>query len=137
MTEDGKPLPGDDGQPWVRGILLPARDWQIEDTWHVMGLRGTGSHHIVLNNAIVQEANFIDLAKGTPCLPGPLYQAVPHLLPLFHGAFSVGAAEGALDDLLALANSGRQQLKAAVPLRDSETFHYELGRVVAELRAAR
>ena len=137
MTEDGRPLPDDGGRPWVRGFLLPAGDWQIEDTWHVMGLKGTGSHHIVLNNAIVQEANFFELETGTPCLPGPLYKAPAHLLPLFHGAFSVGVAEAALDDLLTLANSGRQQLKAAVPLRDSEIFHYELGRVSAEFRAAR
>ena len=137
MTEDGKPLPSDGGRPWVRGFLLPAGDWQIEDTWHVMGLEGTGSHHIVLADAIVQEANFFDLEKGTPCVPGPLYQAPAHFLPLFHGAFEVGVAEAALDDLLALANSGRQQLKAAVPLRESEIFHYELGRVSAELRAAR
>jgi alkylation response protein AidB-like acyl-CoA dehydrogenase len=139
MTENGKPLPGDGngGKPWVRGVLLPAREWWIEDTWHVMGLKGTGSHHISLNDAIVPEANFIDLEKGTPCLPGPLYQAVLHLLPLLHSAFSVGVAEGALDDLLALANSGRQQLRAAVPMRASEIFQYELGRVAAELRAAR
>jgi alkylation response protein AidB-like acyl-CoA dehydrogenase len=137
MAEDGKPLPGDGGRPWVRGFLLPTRDWQIEDTWHVMGLKGTGSHHIVLDDAIVQEAHFFDFEKGTPCVAGPLYQAPAHFLPLFHGAFSVGVAEAALDDLLALANSGRQQLKAAVPLRDSEIFHYELGRVSAELRAAR
>jgi indole-3-acetate monooxygenase len=137
MTEAGKPLTDDGGRSWVRGFLLPAHDWRIEDTWHVMGLRGTGSHHIVLNDAIVPEANFIDLEKGTPCLPGPLYQSVLHLLPLLHCAFSVGVAEGALDDLLALANSGRQQLRAAVPMRDSEIFQYEVGRVSADLRAAR
>ena len=48
MTEGGKPLAGEDGAPLVRGFLLPARDWQIEDTWHVAGLKGTGSHHIAL-----------------------------------------------------------------------------------------
>jgi indole-3-acetate monooxygenase len=137
MTEGGKPIPGDEGRPWMRGVLLPARDWRIEDTWHVMGLKGTGSHHIVLNDAIAPEANFIDLEKSTPCLPGPLYQSVRHLLPLSHSAFAVGVAEGALDDLLAMANSGRQHLRAAAPMRDSEIFQYELGRIAAELRAAR
>jgi alkylation response protein AidB-like acyl-CoA dehydrogenase len=42
-----------------------------------------------------------------------------------------------LDELVELANTGRQQLRAAVPMRESETFHGELGRVAAELRAAR
>jgi alkylation response protein AidB-like acyl-CoA dehydrogenase len=42
-----------------------------------------------------------------------------------------------LDELVELANMGRKQLRAAVPMRESETFQYELGRVEAELRAAR
>jgi alkylation response protein AidB-like acyl-CoA dehydrogenase len=140
MTEGGKPLPGpagEKGPPLVRGVFLPARDWQIEDTWYVAGLKGTGSDHIALKDTVVSEANFFDLANGVPCLPGPLYQAVPQLLPLMHGASSVGMAEGALDELVELANTGRQQLQAAVPMRESETFQGELGRVAAELRAAR
>ena len=137
MTEDGKPLAGEDGAPVVRGFLLPARDWRIEDTWHVAGLKGTGSHHIALSDTLVPAASFFDLAAAVPCLPGPLYQAVPQLLPLLHATFDVGMAAGALDDLLALAGTGRQQLKAAVPMRESETFQFELGRLAAGLRAAR
>jgi alkylation response protein AidB-like acyl-CoA dehydrogenase len=137
MTEGGKPLPGEGGRPLIRGVVLPAREWQIVDTWHVMGLSGTGSHDIVLKDAMVPAANFIDLERGEPCLPGPLYHTPPHLLPLFHSAFSVGVAEGALDDLLALADSGRQQQRAAAPMRESEIFQFELGQIAADVRAAR
>jgi alkylation response protein AidB-like acyl-CoA dehydrogenase len=140
VTKDGKPMTnstGEAGPPMLRGCFLPAKAWQIEDTWHVAGLRGTGSHHIALRHAVVPAANFFDLVGGTPCLPGPLYQAALQLLPLLHGASSVGIAEGALDELVALANTGHQQLRAAVPMRDSETFQGELGRVSAEIRAAR
>ncbi|MEA2925342.1 MAG: hypothetical protein QOD25_2464 [Alphaproteobacteria bacterium] len=137
MTEDGKPLAGEDGAPLVRGFLLPARDWRIEDTWHVAGLKGTGSHNIALSDTMVPTASFFDLATGVPCLPGPLYRAVPQFLPLLHATIDVGVAEGALDDLIALAATGRQQLKAAVSMRESETFQFELGRVAAGLRAAR
>ena len=140
MTEGGKPLPGpagEGGPPLVRACFLPARDWQIEDTWYVAGLKGTGSHHITLRDTVVPAANFFDLANGVPCLPGPLYQAVLPVLPLTLGAVSIGMAEGALDDVVELAKTGRQQLHAAVPMRDSETFQVELGRIAAELRAAR
>src|SRR5882762_6349385 len=44
---------------------------------------------------------------------------------------------GALDELVELANTGRQQQRAAVAIRASEIFQYELGRIEAELRAAR
>lgn len=138
MTKDGKPIrgpAGEAGPPLLRACILPARDWQIEDTWHVAGLKGTGSHHITLSDAMVPSANFFDLA-GIPNLPGPLFQAPAQILPVLHGASSVAMAEGALHDLVGLADTGRQQLRAIGPMRDSETFQGELGRVAAELRAA-
>ncbi|MGY3616274.1 acyl-CoA dehydrogenase family protein [Bradyrhizobium sp. USDA 10063] len=137
ITDDsGKPVAGPNGQPLVRGVALPVQDWEIEDTWHAAGLKGTGSHHIVLRDMLVPEANFFDLDRGTPCVPGPLYPAVKQLLPMFHGAFAVGMAEGAVDELVASANTGRQQFRATTPMRDSETFQYELGRICADVRAA-
>ena len=137
MKEGGKPLLAEAAAPLVRGFFLPASEWQIEDTWYVAGLKGTGSHHIRLRDTLVPAANFFDFPNSVSCLPGPLYQAVPQLLPLMHGSITVGIAEGALDDLVELANTGRQQQRAAVPMRDSETFQFELGRVAADVRAAR
>ena len=140
MTEAGKPLygpAGERGSPLVKGVFLPAQDWQIEDTWYVAGLKGTGSHHITLRDTVVSAGNFFDPAHGVPCLSGPLYQAVLQFLPLMHGASSVGIAEGALGELAELVDTGRKQLQAAVPMRDSELVHVELGRIQAELRAAR
>jgi alkylation response protein AidB-like acyl-CoA dehydrogenase len=138
MTEGGKRLAGPDGAkgPLIRGFFMPARDWRIEDTWYAGGLKGTGSHHIVMKDKVVPAANFFDPENGARCLPGPLYQTVREVLPLFHAAFSVGMARGALDELVELAGTGRQQLRAAAPMRDSELFQAELGRVAADVRAA-
>ena len=137
MPETGKPAAGSGEQPMVRGFALPAGEWDIKDTWHAVGLRGTGSHHIELKDVVVPEDNFFDLETGVPCVPGPLYEAARQVLPISHGAFSIGVAEGALDELVALAKTGRQQFQAATPMRDSETFQYELGRVAADLKAAK
>jgi alkylation response protein AidB-like acyl-CoA dehydrogenase len=140
MKAAGFPLPGSagtEGPPLVRGFFLPARNWHIEDTWHAAGLKGSGSHHISLRDMWVPAANFFDIWSGIPCVAGPLYQAVPQLLPLFHGTISVAIAERALDELVELANTGRRQLRAAAPMRDSEVFQFELGRVAADVRAAR
>ena len=139
MTSGGKPLSGaaGEGSPLIRGFLSPASGWQIEDTWHVIGLKGTGSHHIALKDTIVPDAQFFEIAGGKPCLPGPLYQAVSSIIPILHGAIAVGIAEGALDDLLQLANTGWKQLRGTVPVRESEIFQGELGRISADIRAAR
>lgn len=140
MTEGGKPIAGNagaNGPPMLRGFLMPADKWQIEDTWHVAGLKGTGSHHIAMHDQVVPDTHFFDFMAGEPCMAGPLYQALISTLPLLHGAFDVGMAEAALDELVAMANTGRQQLRAATPMRESEIFQYELGRVAADVRAAR
>ena len=129
MAQDGQ-------ETLVRGFFMPARDWQIEDTWYAAGLKGTGSHHISLWDRIVPPAHFFDLPAGVPCMTGPRYQAVLEIQPLLHGAVSVGIAEGALDDLIALVGTGHQQLRALQPMRESETFQGELGRVAADLRTA-
>lgn len=136
VTENGKPLPGPNGKPSLRIVVLPARDWEIEDTWHAAGLKGTGSHHIALREMLVPEAHVFDL-DAPPRLPGPLYHALLPWAPLLHGAFSLGLAEGTVDDLLALAHTGRQQLYAATPMRESEIFQFGLGRITADLSAAR
>ncbi|HVQ67392.1 MAG TPA: acyl-CoA dehydrogenase family protein [Bradyrhizobium sp.] len=136
VIKDGEPVIDAHGKPMTRGFVLPASDLEIEDTWYAAGLKGTGSHHIAQRDALVPEANIFDLEDGAACVPGPLYQAFRHFLPLFHGAFSVGMAAGTIDELVALANTGRQQLYAPTPMRESETFQFELGRISAGARAA-
>jgi indole-3-acetate monooxygenase len=139
MSKDGKPLPGpmgENGPPTMRGFLLPASEWQIEDTWYVMGLKGTGSHHISVKDKVIPADKFFDFG-GVPCLPGPLYQAPSPLVTLMHFPWAIGIAAGALDELVQLANTGRQQQRTTAPMRDPETLHYEIGRIEADLRAVR
>ena len=38
-----------------RTFLIPREDYDIEDTWQVMGLQGTGSNDIVVKNAFVPD----------------------------------------------------------------------------------
>ena len=139
MTKDGQPLPGPiDGVPKMQIVFLPAPCWQIEDTWHAAGLKGTGSHHVVLRDTLVPVANLADLGSGISCLPGlPLYNAPLQILPLIHAALALGIAEGALDDLAEMAGTGRRQLRAARAMRDSDVLQYELGFAQANFRAAR
>jgi indole-3-acetate monooxygenase len=134
---NGKPLLGEAGRPRIQAAWLPAHEWQIEETWHAAGLRGTGSHHVVLKNKLVPVSNFSDLERGAPFLSGPLYAALPQFLPLLHAATALGMAEAVVSDLIDVAATGRRQVQSPVPMRDSEIFQFELGRVVADLRAAR
>lgn len=49
-------MPQAEGQfPEYRTFLLPRSDWTIVKNWDVIGLRATGSHDIVVDNAFVPE----------------------------------------------------------------------------------
>jgi alkylation response protein AidB-like acyl-CoA dehydrogenase len=138
MTRNGEPLPGPTGDmPLTRLVVLPAHCWVIERTWHAMGLKGSGSQHVVLRDALASAGNFISLIDGVPCIPGPLYTAPVHFIPLLHGPVAVGIAEAALNDVVEMARNGRKQLRAAKPMRETEIFQAELGLVQADLQAAK
>ena len=137
-TQGGVPAPGpQEGIAPLRVIVLPARDWQIEDTWFANGLRGTGSHHIALSDVWVPESNVIDLFGGHPTLAGPLFAGAPFFFVTLHAAFAVGLAEGAVQDLVDLTETGKRPIFGKVALEDAPTVQYELGRATADVRAAR
>ncbi len=137
VTENGEPVPGpvEGGPPLVRIVGQPASDWIIRDSWTVAGLKGTGSHTTALVDAFIPEAHTMELA-GPSCLPGALYAGLGPWIPLMHGAFAVGMAQGMIEDLAATARTGRRQLFARAAMQDSPLYQYELGALAAEAAAA-
>ena len=138
MMEGGSPIPASDGLgPMTRTCLMPAEHWHIHDTWHGFGLRGTGSHHVELRDVFVPDRNFFEFPFGASFAPDPIFGMFPELVMLSHGAVAVGMAEGALADLMELAQSGVKQLHMAAPLGEIERFREGVGRLGADLMAAR
>ncbi len=65
----------------ARTFLLPRKDYEIVDTWDTLGLRGTGSHDIVVEDVFVPEYRTHKMADALMCMsPGnavntsPLYR---------------------------------------------------------------
>ena len=46
-------------------LLVPAADYSIDDTWNVVGLAGTGSKTLVLNDVFVPEHRVLTFAETT------------------------------------------------------------------------
>ena len=82
----------------------------IRDTWYTFGLRGTGSHHVALTDVFVPDESFFEFPFGASFAPDPIFGKFPELLVLSHGAVAVGIAEGAIMDLVELAEAGVKQL---------------------------
>jgi 3-hydroxy-9,10-secoandrosta-1,3,5(10)-triene-9,17-dione monooxygenase len=74
LNDEGKPVD-------YRTFLLPASDYRIDDVWDTIGLRGTGSNDIVVEDAFVPEHRSLSFTDVTRCAcpgqqvnPGPLYR---------------------------------------------------------------
>ena len=74
-------------------IPLDAPGLEVQDTWRTLGMRGTGSHDIVLNGVFVPDAAIG--IRRPPGRWGPAWHLVAMLaLPLIYAVY-VGIAEGA------------------------------------------
>jgi alkylation response protein AidB-like acyl-CoA dehydrogenase len=120
-------------EPLVRMVFVRAERWRIEDTWRAHGLKGTGSHHVALEDVFVPVDQAVDLATAEPQTAAPLYRRLAlRLLPTHHAAFAVGMAEGGLRELASLAVTAPRRA-----LNDSVLGQYAVGRAEASVRAAR
>jgi 3-hydroxy-9,10-secoandrosta-1,3,5(10)-triene-9,17-dione monooxygenase len=94
------------GPPKAIWTLLPRKDWEILDTWHAAGLKGTASNDIRVRGAFVPDEFSLDIsfAPSTQPTPGSLVNRNPmYGLPLA-GFFyfnvtteALGIARGAID----------------------------------------
>jgi alkylation response protein AidB-like acyl-CoA dehydrogenase len=127
----------DDGrEPPVRMMVLPPSDFEIEDTWSVSGLCGTGSHDVVVNGAFVpDELSFVLGSEPSVDVP-PL--RIPELTRagIQIASVTVGVAHGALDEILALAID-KTPTFAEEPLASNPLFQDRFGEAATQLRAAR
>jgi alkylation response protein AidB-like acyl-CoA dehydrogenase len=138
MMESGSPINNPDGPgPMTRSFLMPAEHWEIQDSWHTLGLKGTGSHNVALADVVVPDENFYEFPFGVSFAPDPIFSKFPEIIVLLHGAVAVGIAEGAITDLVALAGAGVKQLFMTTPLVETERFKEGLARLDADLKAAR
>ena len=84
-------------------VALPKEDLQVLDTWHTLGLRGTGSHDSVADQVFVPSDRVLSLFDG-PVVDRPLYRfPVFGFFALSIGAAALGNARGAIDDFAELA----------------------------------
>jgi indole-3-acetate monooxygenase len=98
----------------VRMCVLDAADVTIHDTWHVMGLRGSGSHDFSADDVFVPAERVFSLA-GPPRATGPLYRIPPFTtLSLGIGAVALGIARAAIEDFIALGRVGRPPARTAI-----------------------
>lgn len=138
------PSPNEGEPPDLGIVLVPRRDYVIEDTWHAMGLCGTGSKDVVVEDAFVPAYRvrthrdaFYFRNPGAAINDAPLYK-LPFgvVFPNALTAAAIGTAMGALkifrEQMKPRASSGPQTRSAEDP-----SAQYVLAEAAAEIDAAR
>ncbi len=127
----------DDGPPRTIMCLAQINAAAIHDTWHVSGLRGTGSHDWALEDVFVPTAHSFSFPDHEPRQPGILYR-IP-ALSTFAWSVSVvplAIARAALDGFATAARS-RVRVGSSQVLAEREWVQAEVGRADAAIRAGR
>ena len=137
---DGKPvLP-----PATLHMILPRKDYEIvEDSWNVVGLRGTGSKDVIVKDAFVPAYRTMDAFKvmdGTAQreagMTKPLYlMPWSTMFPLGISSAVIGIAEGAL---AAHLDYQRDRVSATgTAIKDDPYAMFAIGEAAADINAAR
>lgn len=129
-----------DGAPVTRAAFLPASDVRIVRSWDTIGMRGTDSNDVELDDLFVPERRTFRV--GFDHLPGPRYEG-----PLYRGAamllvasyipaVALGLAADALTEVVALAQD-KTPFASTTRLRERAATQAKLGRAEGALRSAR
>jgi indole-3-acetate monooxygenase len=129
------------GMPEIIFAIMPAKDVEILDTWHGLGLRGSDSTDISVHDLFVPKAFTCPLVP--PFEPNrhylsPLYR-MPLLAPIVLDTIppiAIAIARNAIEEVRALS-AKRMPMASEVALLDRGVAQARLGRAEAMLRSAR
>ncbi len=126
----------DDGESLPRMAVMPRDQLSIEPAWDVIGMVGTGSHDLVVDNVYVAE-KWTFTRGGKPNLDDPFF-SYPSLAFAAQvlSVTTLGLAREALDVVQAMA-AGRKSITGAPNLGDREYVQIELAKAEAKLRSSR
>ncbi|MUM18110.1 hydroxylase [Mycobacterium sp. CBMA271] len=137
---DGKPIM----PPKMLHMILPRKDYQIvEDSWNVVGLRGTGSKDIIVKDAFVPSYRVMDgdeVIDGTAQRKAGMAETLYRMpwstmFPLGISSAVIGIAEGAL---AAHLDYQRERVGAqGTAVKDDPYVLFAIGEAAADINAAR
>lgn len=116
------------GQGAVLLCYVPVKQVEVIDTWHVSGLRGSGSCDFTLHDIFVPTENTHDMYAPSATQSGCVY-SLPHVsvFATTVGVVPLGIARATLDTFVGTIAS-RSKTGTSSSLRERELIQSELGR---------
>ena len=125
------------GAPATRMGVVPVREVNIEDVWHVSGLKGTASNDIVVSDLFIPDEWTGTFAELPQVARHPLDQRP--LLARFGSEFAavaIGIAQAALDDVTDIARN-KVPATSRSKLAADPVAQYMVGQLATDLYMAR
>ncbi len=136
VDANGEPAALDDGSraPFV---FFERADVELLDTWHVAGLKGTGSTDYRVDDVFVPEGRWVSFVPTpTPVVDHPLYRfSFLGALGLGVASVTIGLAERAIDELILLA--AKKPAGSERSLAERPTTQAQLAQAEAAVRSSR
>jgi alkylation response protein AidB-like acyl-CoA dehydrogenase len=104
---------GVDGPPERRWMLIPREDIEVVDDWYTVGLKGTGSKTIIVNDIFVPERRTVlnqDIEEGAA--PGSQVHAHPMYSAISSANFTAAMAAPALGAARGFLRAYEERLRA-------------------------
>jgi indole-3-acetate monooxygenase len=137
VYEDGELRKLPSGRPDARMMVFPASEVELIDTWHVMGLKGTGSGDIAVDNIRVPKGRSVSLVADKPNIDDALYKFPAFgLLALGVAGTALGNTRGTLRAFADLAGAKKNQ-GSAKTLSERVNIQAEMAKMMASFRSAR
>jgi 3-hydroxy-9,10-secoandrosta-1,3,5(10)-triene-9,17-dione monooxygenase len=134
---------GPDGEPAPLVALVPRERIEVDDTWHVTGMRGTRSNTVITRDLMVPSHRTISLgAAQEGDLDTPFVDEAPYHVPLTLGALSdltgpqLGLARAALDSVIENAAWRGVSATTYTRLTDAPTVQLAVARAASNIDTA-
>jgi alkylation response protein AidB-like acyl-CoA dehydrogenase len=124
------------GTPIILGFVMPRGDCTVLDTWHVLGMRGTGSTEFEADNVFVPKDLAIRFFHPECRYPYPIFRMPPTYFGYNHVSVMNGIARSALAALKALASTKTSTMPPG-GLRDDPQAQYAVAKAEAMIDANR
>lgn len=135
VDDAGDPARLDDGTAAPFVFFEPSQV-TLDDNWHVMGLKGTGSVDYHVTDAFVPAGRWVALGTGRAVVEGPLYRfSLLGALALGVASVVLGLGRRAVDELVELGS--KRPDGSSRSLAERPAVQAELAEAEADLRAAR
>ena len=118
------------GAPVVLGFIAPREACTILDTWHVGGMRGTGSTEFELDDVFVPREMMLRVLSGESRHPQPIFRMPGTFFGFNHCCVLTGIARRALAGLKSLAMTKTSSM-AGISLRDDVRAQYAVAQAEA------